>query len=66
MFVPILIVVFNNLFYQGFAHDRISRGVITLLKKGKHVGEELDNSRHITLLNTVNFCEDPDGVFADR
>ena len=45
MFVPILMDMFN----QG----SVTKGVITLLKKGgKHVWEGLDNYRPITLLNT--------------
>lgn len=39
IFVPILTVRFNNWFHQG----RISRVVITLWRKGKGVGRNLDN-----------------------
>ena len=49
MFVPILTDVFNHSTIPG----SVTKGVITLLKKGgKHVGEGLDDYRPITLLNT--------------
>ena len=52
MFVPILMNVFNHWFAQGAIPGSITKGVITLLKKGeKHVWEELDDYRPITLLN---------------
>ena len=53
MFVLILTDVFNHWFTQGAIPGRITKGVITLLKKGgRHVWEELDDYRPITLLNT--------------
>ena len=53
MFVPILTDVFNHWFAQGAIPDSITRGVITLFKKGsRHVWDDLDNYRPITLLNT--------------
>ena len=53
MFVPILTDMFNHWFTQGAIHGSITKGVITLLKKGdRHVWEDLDNYRPITLLNT--------------
>ncbi len=52
IFVPILTVVFNNWFRSGSIPNRITRGVITLLKKGKGGGGKLDDYRPITLLNT--------------
>ena len=53
MFVPILTDMFNHWFAQGAIPGCVTKGVITLLKKGgKHVGEGLDNYRPITLLNT--------------
>ena len=53
MFVPILTDVFNHWFAQGAIPGNITKGVITLLKKeGRHVREELDDYRPITLLNT--------------
>ena len=53
MFVPILTDVFNHWFAQGAIPGSVTKGVITLLKKGgKHVGEGLDDYRPITLLNT--------------
>ena len=52
IFVPILTVVFNNWFRQGSVPRRITRGVITLLRKDKGGGGNLDNYRPITLLNT--------------
>ena len=53
MFVPILMDVFNHWFAQGAIPGCVTKGVITLLKKGgKHVGEGLDDYRPITLLNT--------------
>ena len=53
MFVPILTDMFNQWFAQGVIPDSITKGVITLLKKGaRHVWEDLDDYRPITLLNT--------------
>ena len=49
VFVPILTDVFN----QGTIPGSVTKGVITLPKKGgRHVWEELDDYRPITLLNT--------------
>ena len=43
MFVPILTDMFNHWFAQGAIPGRVTKGVITLLKKGgKHVWEGLD------------------------
>ena len=54
MFVPILTDVFNHWFAQGAIPGSITKGVITLLKKGgRYVWEDLDDYRPITLLNTV-------------
>ena len=53
MFVPILTDVFNHWFAQGAIPGCVTKGVITLLKKGgRHVWEGLDDYRPITLLNT--------------
>ena len=53
MFVPILTDMFNHWFAQGAITGSVTKGVITLLKKGaRHVGEGLDDYRPITLLNT--------------
>ena len=53
MFVPILTDMFNHWFAQGAIPGSVTKGVITLLKKGdKHVWEGLDDYRPITLLNT--------------
>ena len=53
MFVPILTDMFNHWFAQGAIPGSITKGMITLLKKGgRHVWEELDDYRPITLLNT--------------
>ena len=53
MFVPILMDRFNHWFAQGAIPGSITKGVITLLKKGgRHVWKEQDNYRPITLLNT--------------
>lgn len=51
MFVTIFTVVLTNLLRQGFVPDRVTRGVITLLKTHKHGGRDEDY-RPITLLNT--------------
>ena len=52
MFVPILTDMFNHWFAQGVIPGCVTKGVITLLKKGgQHVGEGLDDYRPITLLN---------------
>ena len=53
MFVPILTDMFNYWFAQGTIPGSVTKGVITLLKKGgRHVWEGLDDYRPITLLNT--------------
>ena len=53
MFVPILTDVFNHWFVQGAIPGCVTKGVITLLKKGgRHVWEGWDDYRPITLLNT--------------
>ena len=53
MFVPILTDVFNHWFAQGAIPGSVTKGVITLLKKGgSHVWDGLDDYRPITLLNT--------------
>ena len=53
MFVPILTDVFNHWFAQGAIPGSVTKGVITLLKRGgRHVWEGLDDYRPITLLNT--------------
>ena len=53
MFVPILTDMFNHSFAQGTISGSVTKGVITLVKKGgRHVGEGLDDYRPITLLNT--------------
>ena len=53
MFVPILTDMFNHWFAQGAIPGRVTKGMITLLKKGgRHVWEGLDDYRPITLLNT--------------
>ena len=52
MFVPIPTDMFNHWFTQGVIPGSITKGVITLLKKGgKHVCEGLDDYRPIILLN---------------
>ena len=54
MFVPILTDMFNHWFAQGAIPGSITKGVVTLLKKGnKHVWRgDLDDYRPMTLLNT--------------
>ena len=53
MFVPILTDMFNHWFTQGAIPGSVTKGVITLLKKGgRHVWEGLDDYSLITLLNT--------------
>ena len=53
MFVPILTDMFNHWFAQGAIPGSVTKGVITLLKKGgRHVWEGLDDYWPITLLNT--------------
>ena len=58
MFVPILTDMFNHWFALRAIPGSITKGVFTLLKKGdKHVWEDLDDYRSITLLNTEQtFC----------
>ena len=54
MFAPILTDMFNHWFAQGAIPVSVTKGVITLLKKGgKHVWDGLDYYRPITLINTV-------------
>ena len=54
MFVPILTDEFNYWFPHGTILGSVTKGVITLLKKGGgHVLERLDDYKSITLLNTV-------------
>ena len=53
MLVPILMDMFNHWFAQGAIPGCVTKGMITLLKKGgKHIWEGLDDYRPITLLNT--------------
>ena len=53
MFVPILTDMFNHWFAKGTIPGSVTKGVITLLKKGgRHVWEGLDDYRPITLLNS--------------
>ena len=53
IFVPILTDMFNHWFAQGAIPGSVSKGMITLLKKGgRHIWEGLDVYRPITLLNT--------------
>ena len=53
-FVPILTDMFNHWFAQETIPGSVTKGVITLLKKGgRHVWEGLDDYRPVTLLNTV-------------
>ena len=53
MSVPILTDMFNHWFTQGATPGSITKGMITLLKKGgKYVWEGLDDYRPITLLKT--------------
>ena len=53
MSVPILTDMFNHWLAQGAIPGCVTKGVITLLKKGgRHVWEGLDDYRPITLLNT--------------
>ena len=52
MFVRILTDMSNHWFTQGPIPGSVTRGVVTLLKKGRrHVWEGLDDYRPITLLN---------------
>ena len=45
--------MFNHWFAQGAIPGSITKGVITLLKKGgRHVWEDLNDYRPVTLLNT--------------
>ena len=53
MFVPILMDMFNHWFTQGAISGSITKSVIQLLKKSsRHVWEDSDDYRPITLLNT--------------
>ena len=56
MFLLILTDMFNHWFAQGAIPSSVTKGVITLLKKGgKHVWEGLDDYRPITLLRVKDF-----------
>ena len=51
--MPILTNMFNHWFTQRAIPGSVTKGMITLLKKdGRHVWDELDDYRLITLLNT--------------
>ena len=53
MFVPILIDIFNHWFAQGAIPGSVTKGVVTLLRKGvEHFLGELNDYKPITLLNT--------------
>ena len=53
MFVPILTDMSNHWFPLEVIPGSITKGVIILLKQGsKHIWEDLDDYRLITLLNT--------------
>ena len=53
MFVPILTDMFNLWFAQGAIPGSVTKGMITVLKKGgRHVSVGIDDYRPITLLNT--------------
>ena len=53
MFVPILTDMFNHWFAEGATYGSVTKGEITLLKKGgRHVWNELDDYMPIILLNT--------------
>ena len=53
MFVPILADVFKHWFAQEAIPAIVTKGVITLLKKGgKNFWEELDDNKSITMLKT--------------
>ena len=48
MFVPILTDIFNHWFARGAIPGSVTKGVVTLLKKGgRHVWEDLDDYRPI-------------------
>lgn len=66
MSVPILMVVFSNWLQQESVPDRISMGVITLLKKDKYGGVGIRRlGTHNSVKNRVkDFGEDPDGAFS--
>ena len=50
--MPFLMDMFNHWFVQGAIPGSVTKGVITLLKKGsRHVLEDLDDYWPITLLN---------------
>ena len=53
MFVPILMNMFKHWFVQGDISGSITKGVMTSLNNGgRHVWEDLDDYKPITLLNT--------------
>ena len=56
MFVPILTDMFNHWFAQGAIPGSVTKGVITLLKKGgRYVWEGLDDYRPITYHRVKDF-----------
>ena len=57
MFVSLQTDMFNNWFAQGAIPGSITKSLITLLKKGgKHIREDLDNYRPITLPGLSEPC----------
>ena len=53
MFMYILTDMFNHWFAQGAIPGNVTKGVITLLKKGgRYVWKDLDDYKPITLINT--------------
>ena len=60
IFVSTLTDMFNHWFAQGAIPGSLTKGVITLLKKGgRLVREKLNDYRLITLLNRVKDFSEP-------
>ena len=51
-FVPLLATIYNNWMRQGTIPRRFTRGIVKLLRKNKHGGDEISNFRPLTMLNT--------------
>ena len=52
MFVPLLATIYNNWKRQGSIPRRFTRGIVNLLRKNKHGGDEISKFRPLTMLNT--------------
>ena len=52
MFVPLLATIYDDWMRQGSIPRRFTRGIVKLLRKNKHDGDEISNFHPLTMLNT--------------